>query len=127
MLVHFVTDEQTKIPAIRAMLEPQHVVEPRLLGVGDKKIISNGVLMVDTDLRRAAGVKQIKLLFCRTCVAFLKSCSSFRTTATTWLHRRLHSVRPPWFSSKRNCLEIGADRSRSESGTGRQRLARDGE
>jgi HD-GYP domain-containing protein (c-di-GMP phosphodiesterase class II) len=62
MLVHFVTDEPTKIPAIRAMLEPQYVVEPRLLGIGDKKIISNGVLMVDTDLRRAAGVEQIKLL-----------------------------------------------------------------
>jgi putative nucleotidyltransferase with HDIG domain len=62
MLVHFVTDEPTKIPAIRAMLEPQHVVEPRLLGIGDKKILSNGVLMVDTDLRRAARVEQIKLL-----------------------------------------------------------------
>jgi hypothetical protein len=63
MLVHFVADEPTKIPAIRAMLEPQHVVEPRLLGIGDKKIISNGVLMVDADLRRAAPIEQIKLVF----------------------------------------------------------------
>jgi hypothetical protein len=62
MLVHFVADESTKIPAIRAMLEPQHVVEPRLLGIGDKKIISNGVPMVDADLRRAAPVEQIKLV-----------------------------------------------------------------
>jgi putative nucleotidyltransferase with HDIG domain len=62
MLVHFVTDEPTKIPAIRAMLEPQHVVEPRLLGFSDKKIISNGVLMVDADLRRTAPVEEIKLV-----------------------------------------------------------------
>jgi putative nucleotidyltransferase with HDIG domain len=62
MLVHFVTDEPTKIPAIRALLEPQHVLEPRLLGMSDKKIISNGVLMVDADLRKGARVEQIKLL-----------------------------------------------------------------
>jgi hypothetical protein len=61
MLVHFVTDEPTKIPAIRATLEPQHVVEPRLLGVGGRQIVSSGVLMVDADLRRAAPVEQIKL------------------------------------------------------------------
>lgn len=60
MLVHFVTDEPTKIPAIRAMLEPQHVVEPRLLGSSDKKIISNGVLMVDADLRRTAPVDGVR-------------------------------------------------------------------
>jgi putative nucleotidyltransferase with HDIG domain len=62
MLVHFITDEPTKIPAIRAMLEPQHEVEPQLLGVGDKQIISSGVLMVDADLRRAAPVEQIKIV-----------------------------------------------------------------
>jgi HD-GYP domain-containing protein (c-di-GMP phosphodiesterase class II) len=60
MLVHFVTDEPTKIPAIRAMLEPQHDVASQLLGVGDTPIISNGVLMVDADLRKAAPVEQIK-------------------------------------------------------------------
>jgi len=32
MLVHFVTDEPTKIPAIRAMLEPRYHVVPQLLG-----------------------------------------------------------------------------------------------
>jgi putative nucleotidyltransferase with HDIG domain len=62
MLVHFVTDEPGKIPAIRAMLEPQHDVEPRILGVGDTPVISNGVLMVDADLRKAAPVEQIKLV-----------------------------------------------------------------
>ena len=34
MLVHFVTDEPSKIPAIRAMLEPRYHVAPRLLGAG---------------------------------------------------------------------------------------------
>jgi hypothetical protein len=37
MLVHFVTDEPTKIPAIRAMLEPQYDVQPQLLGPGNAK------------------------------------------------------------------------------------------
>ena len=60
MLVHFVTDEPTKIPAIRAMLEPQHEVEFLLLGAGDKQAITNGVLMIDADLRKAAPVEQIK-------------------------------------------------------------------
>jgi putative nucleotidyltransferase with HDIG domain len=62
MLVHFVTDEPTKIPAIRAILEPQYNVAPQLLGVGDTKITSNGVLMVDADLRKAVPVEQIKLV-----------------------------------------------------------------
>ena len=31
MLVYFVTDEPTKLPAIRAMLEPQHAVVPWVL------------------------------------------------------------------------------------------------
>ncbi len=30
MLVHFITDEPTKIPAIRAMLEPQYHIVPQL-------------------------------------------------------------------------------------------------
>jgi putative nucleotidyltransferase with HDIG domain len=62
MLVHFVTDEATKIPAIRAMLEPQYCVEPQLLGAGNKKISSDGVLMVDADLRKAAPVEQLKIV-----------------------------------------------------------------
>ena len=62
MLVHFLTDEPTKIPAIRAMLGPQHDVVPQVLGDGSTPVISNGVLMVDADLRKAAPVEQIKLV-----------------------------------------------------------------
>src|SRR5258708_7964469 len=62
MLVHFVTDEPTKIPAIRAMLEPQHCVQSQLLGTGSTKISSDGVLMVDAALRKAAPVQQLKLV-----------------------------------------------------------------
>jgi len=32
MLVHFVTDDPTKIPAIRAMLEPRYHIAPQVLG-----------------------------------------------------------------------------------------------
>src|SRR5437762_3145278 len=60
MLVHFVTDESNKIPAIRAMLEPQHAVESHLLGVADQQALSNGVLVVDADLRNAVPVEQLK-------------------------------------------------------------------
>ena len=62
MLVHFVTDEPTKIPAIRAMLEPRYHVVPQLLGGSDTEISSNGVLMVDADLRKVVRVEQIKLV-----------------------------------------------------------------
>jgi putative nucleotidyltransferase with HDIG domain len=62
MLVHFVTDEPTKIPAIRAMLEPQHCVRSQLLGADNTKISSDGVLMVDADLRKAAPVEQLKVV-----------------------------------------------------------------
>jgi putative nucleotidyltransferase with HDIG domain len=62
MLVHFVTDEPTKIPAIRLMLEPRYHVVPQLLGGGDTQISSNGVLMVDADLRKMVRVEQIKLV-----------------------------------------------------------------
>jgi HD-GYP domain-containing protein (c-di-GMP phosphodiesterase class II) len=62
MLVHFVTDEPSKIPAIRLMLEPRYHVVPQLLGGGDTQISSNGVLMVDADLRKAVRVEQIKLV-----------------------------------------------------------------
>ena len=61
MLVHFVTDDAAKIPAIRAMLEPQHRIAPQLLGRGDAQIDSNGVLMVDADLRKSDRVQQIRL------------------------------------------------------------------
>src|SRR5665213_3169395 len=62
MLVHFVTDEPAKIPAIRAMLEPRYHVVPHLLGGGDAQISSSGVLMVDADLRKMVRVEQIKLV-----------------------------------------------------------------
>jgi putative nucleotidyltransferase with HDIG domain len=62
MLVHFVTDEPTKIPAIRAMLEPQYRVETQLLGTGQTKISRDSVLMVDADLRKAVPVEQLKLV-----------------------------------------------------------------
>jgi len=61
MLVHFVTDDAAKIPAIRAMLEPQHRIAPQLLGRSDAQIDSNGVLMVDADLRKSDRVQQIRL------------------------------------------------------------------
>src|SRR6185503_21168868 len=47
MLVYFVTDEPTKLPAIRAMLEPQHAVVPWVLGGDGTGLRSHGVLMVD--------------------------------------------------------------------------------
>ena len=62
MLVHFVTDEPNKIPAVRAMLEPRYHIVPRLLGGGDPQIASHGVLMVDADLRKTARVEQIKIV-----------------------------------------------------------------
>ena len=62
MLVYFVTDEPTKLPAIRAMLEPQHDVVPWVLGGSDAGIRSHGVLMVDVDLRQMDRVGQVKLV-----------------------------------------------------------------
>src|ERR1035441_2308118 len=62
MLVHFVTDEPGKIPAIRAMLEPRYDVTPQLLGRDEMQVTSNGVLMVDADLRKAVRVEQNKLV-----------------------------------------------------------------
>lgn len=59
MLVCYLTDEPSKIPAIRAMLEPRHHIVPRVLG--DKAPFgSDGVLMVDADLRIMVRVEQIK-------------------------------------------------------------------
>ena len=62
MLVHFVTDEPAKIPAIRAMLEPRYHIVPQLLGSGDTQVSSNGVLMVDADLRKMVRVEQVRLV-----------------------------------------------------------------
>ena len=62
MLVHFVTDEPTKIPAIRLVLEPRYQVIPRILGSDEKQSASSGVLMIDADLRKACRVEQIRHL-----------------------------------------------------------------
>jgi putative nucleotidyltransferase with HDIG domain len=64
MLVHFVTDTPNKIPAIRAMLEPQHAVQSHLLGVADEQALSDGVLVVDADLRKPVPVEQLKAILC---------------------------------------------------------------
>jgi len=61
MLVHFITDEPTKIAAARAMLEPRYDIVPQLLGDGDVQIGSSGVLMVDADLRKVVHIEQIRL------------------------------------------------------------------
>jgi hypothetical protein len=95
MLVHFVTDEPTTIPAIRAMLEPRYHVVPQLLGGSDTEISSNGVLMVDADLRKVVRVEQIKL------VLRDLNCLSERLFVVEkrfhHMRRRLLSERPPWF------------------------------
>jgi putative nucleotidyltransferase with HDIG domain len=62
MLVHFVTDEPAKIPAIRLILEPRYQVVPRILGSDDTQPESSGVLMIDADLRKAVRVEQIRHL-----------------------------------------------------------------
>ena len=62
MLIHFVTDEPNKIPAVRAMLEPQHTVESHLLGTAAGQALANGVLLVDADLRQAAPVASLKTM-----------------------------------------------------------------
>src|SRR4029450_13627137 len=62
MLVYFVTDEPTKLPAIRAMLEPQHAVLPWVLDGDGTRIRSHGVLMVDIDLRQMPRVDQLRFI-----------------------------------------------------------------
>ena len=62
MLVHFVTDEPSKVAAVRAMLEPRFSVAPQLLGDDNAPGGSDGVLMVDADLRQMVRVEQIRLV-----------------------------------------------------------------
>jgi putative nucleotidyltransferase with HDIG domain len=62
MLVHFVTDEPAKIPAVRAMLEPQYLVVCQLLENGATQINPGSVLMIDADLRQMTRVEQIKIV-----------------------------------------------------------------
>jgi putative nucleotidyltransferase with HDIG domain len=65
MIVHFVTDEPSKIAAVRAMLEPRFSVAPQLLGDDNTSGDSAGVLMVDADLRQMVRVEQIRLVLRR--------------------------------------------------------------
>ena len=60
MLVNFVTDEPSGIPAIRAMLEPRHRVARRLPGAGAAAAILDGVPIIDADLRKPGSVGEIK-------------------------------------------------------------------
>jgi HD-GYP domain-containing protein (c-di-GMP phosphodiesterase class II) len=60
MLVNFVTDEPGKIPAIRAMLEPQFHVVPQVLQSDEPQAGANGMLMVDADLRKTDCVDRIR-------------------------------------------------------------------
>jgi len=63
MLVNnFVTDEPSRIPAIRAMLEPRHRVVPRLPGAGAAAAIRDGVLIIDADLRKPGSVERNRLV-----------------------------------------------------------------
>src|SRR2546430_16694062 len=62
MLVYFVTDEPTKLPAIRAMLEPQHAVVPWVLDGDGTGIRLHGVLMVDIDLLQMTRVDQLRFV-----------------------------------------------------------------
>ena len=55
MLVHFITDEPTKFPAVRAMLEPRHEVVACLLGSCDAQTGSHGVFVVDVPELPGAG------------------------------------------------------------------------
>jgi len=60
MYVHFITDEPNKIPKMRALLEPQHRIEPTMVGSDDIRVRPEGVVMVDADLRKPEGIEQIK-------------------------------------------------------------------
>lgn len=62
MLVHFITDEPNKFPAIRAMLDPRHELVARVLGSSDALIGTHGVFVVDVDLRQACRVEQVRLV-----------------------------------------------------------------
>jgi putative nucleotidyltransferase with HDIG domain len=63
MLVHFVTDNENKIPAVRATLEPKHAVEAYVLASSEEFALSNGVLLVDANLHRMVFVEQLKTVF----------------------------------------------------------------
>src|SRR5262249_24289648 len=60
MHVHFLTDEPNKIPVLRALLEPEHRIEPAILGDDVVRAIPEDVLMVDADLRQPERIELIK-------------------------------------------------------------------
>lgn len=60
MHVHFLTDEPNKIPKMRALLEPQHCVDPTIVGSNDIRVRHDGVVMVDVDLRRPDRIELIR-------------------------------------------------------------------
>lgn len=60
MLVYFVTDEPSKLPAVRAMFEPQHAVVPWVLDGDGTDVRAHGVLMVDVDLRQLPRADQLR-------------------------------------------------------------------
>lgn len=60
MHVHFLTDEPNKIAKMRALLEPEHRVQPAILGSDVVHAIPQDVLMVDADLRQPERVELIK-------------------------------------------------------------------
>ena len=62
MLVHFITDEPNKLPAVRAMLDSRHELAARVLGGGDALIATDGVFVVDVDLRQAFRTEQVRLV-----------------------------------------------------------------
>lgn len=60
MFVHFLTDAPGKIAKMRALLEPQHHLEPTIIGSDDVHAVPEAVLMVDADLRKPHHVELIK-------------------------------------------------------------------
>jgi putative nucleotidyltransferase with HDIG domain len=60
MHVHFLTDEPNKIAKMRALLEPQHSVDPTIVGSNDIRVRHDGVVMVDADLRCPQRIEQIR-------------------------------------------------------------------
>lgn len=62
MRVHLLTDDPAKVPLVRGLLEPRHVVEVGLLDESNAPVVPNGgvALIVDADLSCADRVEKIK-------------------------------------------------------------------
>ena len=60
MHVHFLTDEPSKISRMRVLLEPQHCVDPTIVGSNDIRVRHDGVVMVEADLRKPDRIELIK-------------------------------------------------------------------